>query len=68
VISHLGKVVLLIGILLVGVFPVIYLLLANEDLDVEVIQQLSWSPDTFLLSWKTARLALTYGSLFTSFV
>lgn len=57
-ISHLGKVILFIGILLIGMLPVAHLLLANEELDYTIISELAWSPGTFDLSWKTARLAL----------
>ena len=57
-ISNLVKLILLLGILLLGVLPITYLLFSNEALDSEAIQELAWSSGTFEISWGTAELAL----------
>ncbi len=57
-ISRIGKAALLLAVLFVGVLPVLYLLLANDELDTGLVSRLSWQNETFRLSWKTARLAM----------
>ncbi len=57
-ILRIGKVVLLLAVLFAGVLPVLYLLLANDELDTGLISRLSRQNETFRLSWQTARLAM----------
>jgi len=56
-ISHLGKTLLFLGILVLGGMPVLYLILSNDSLNTEAIQQISHLQNTFDISLKTAGLS-----------